>query len=140
MEATVNFKKRKGLQVAIKKIKATSEQWGLDFDFTLEFDMGITTVWQDKTYTLEDNLRSSLEFFTGGKEMIEDSDGDLCIAYAKFIGQKVVLESMDWNVDGIIRQFDNAEGYLALDGSTGVKLNRADDFQIEDEFTAKEIS
>jgi hypothetical protein len=126
--------------MAIKKIKATSEQWGLDFDFILEYDTDVTTEYHGQVNTLEENLKLSLGFFTGGSEVLEDSDGDVYIAYARFIGQKVVTEAMTWNVDGIIRQFENAEGYMGLDGSTGVKLVRADDFQIEDEFSAVEIS
>ena len=126
--------------MAIRKIKATSEQWGLDFDFTLEFDTEKTTTWGKKTYTLDEVLKSSLEFFSRGPELIEDADGDLCKAYAMLIGPKIVLESMEWNLNGIIRHFDNEEGYLKLDGTNGVTLIRSDSFEIEDEFSTEDIS
>ena len=125
--------------MAIRKIKVTSDQWGLDWDCILEFDTESTIVTSEKTYTLDENLRLSLEFFSGGTEAIEDAEGDLCIAYAKFIAHKILLESMEWNLDGIIRSFVNAEGYLSIDGTQGVKLIRADDYEIEEEFSAVEI-
>ena len=127
------------MTMATRKIKATSEQWGLDFDFTLEFDMDGVFEFGDKKYTTLEMVQMSLDFFTGGQEAIEDSDGDICIAYAKFIGQKVVRESMDWNLKGIISAFNDAEGYLTLDGTNGVTLIRSDTFEIEEEFSAEEI-
>ena len=127
------------LTMAIKKIKVTTEQSGIDWDCILEFDTEKTTEYHGKIYTLEDSLKTSLNFFLGGKELLEDSDGDSYIAYARFIGQKILTHSMTWNDDGIINQFKNAEGYLRLDGSHGVKLISAGDFSIENEFSAIEI-
>lgn len=125
--------------MSIIRVNSTSNQFGIDWDCTLEFDTEKTTEYGGKIYTLDENLRSSLDFFSGGEEVLEESNGNLYIAYAKFISKKILIESMDWNVSGIIDQFKDSEGYLELDGSQGVTLIYADGFEIDNDFSAAEI-
>lgn len=58
--------------------------------------------------------------------------------YAKKLAQKIIIDSMELNIEGVKDVFEDAEGFPKLDGSTGVELVYCecwsfddDDFEIE---------
>ena len=124
--------------MSIRKIIVSSSQ--CYWECTIAFDTSKTTTCNGKEYTLDDNLRESLEFFSAGKDAIKEANGDLCNAYARFISRTIMKDSMDHTLAGIIELFNGYEGYLPLDGSSGVTLVRMADFEIEDEFDTEELS
>ena len=120
----------------VKRIKATSEDWGTDWSCTFEFDLDTQGA---KGETIEDFLRETLLFFMGGKQKISEAGGDLFIAFSNMMGYHVMRKSEDWNIDGVIRHLKDEEGFIPLDGSFGVKLVDMDSFEISEEFESEVI-
>jgi len=69
-----------------------------------------------------------------------DKENDPYEEYAKKLAQAIIIDSMEWNVEGVKDQFKNAEGYPKLDGSSGVLLVRCDPWEFsDDDFEIKKL-
>ncbi len=101
------------------KFKLTYDWW----EAILEIDGS-----KDTIRVMEDQLL----FWMGGQERIDDEDGDIVRAYLKMLCTKLLLLSMDWNIDGINHALKESEGWALLDGSFGVKLVSVDRWELSE--------
>ena len=74
-----------------------------------------------------------------GPSRVEDCEGDVQTAWLIHFGQTAMVDSLDWNITGVKRQFTDREGWAPLDGSCGIELIRCDSLEFDrDEFDVKE--
>jgi hypothetical protein len=83
------------------------------------------------------NIKDQLSFFMGGQRTIDNAENneEIIEAYLRQIARPLVIESMDWNIKGVIDKIadDMYEGFLPIDGSFGVKLLRIDSWEFSEE-------
>ena len=85
-------------------------------------------------------MREQLLFWMGGQRMIDDADGDVEEAYLKMLAVELINSSMDYTLSGVLKDFEEKEGWATLDGTFGVKLISVNEWKFdEDEFFFEEI-
>lgn len=77
-------------------------------------------------------MKEQLLFWSGGKSRIQEQNENIEKAYLIMLGQHLIDESMQWNIDGIKSQFDDKEGWCDLRGGCGVTLISCDTWSFED--------
>jgi len=118
--------------MATKKYKISYEWW----EAVLEIEHTEQTL---------NNIKEQLTFFMGcPKSTQESTDWDgLVSRYLRQIAPHLLWESMEWNLTGVIRQFQEGgkyEGYLPIGGEFGVKLILIDTWEFpSDEFNVEEV-
>jgi hypothetical protein len=93
---------------------------------TLSYDWWEAIVEVDDTPSTIRVMKEQLLFWGGGQEWIDEEDGDIKAAYLKKLGRTLLVESMEWNLKGVLSAFENREGWAPLDGTYGVKLTQID--------------
>lgn len=85
-------------------------------------------------------MEDQLLFWSGGEDRIDREDGDVESAYLRMLGEAIITKSTRLTVQGIIRHFAEAEGWVPLDGSFGIRLVTVDTWEFEsDEFLIQEL-
>ena len=69
--------------------------------------------------------------------MINDAGGDVELAYLRFLGENLIVESIDKPLSGILREWQQREGWCSLDGSHGIKLVYVDEWEFGDDFVVE---
>jgi len=86
-----------------------------------------------------DTMREMLLFWMGGQDRIDDCEGDVQTAWLLFFAQRAIVESVQWNLQGVKSQFEQREGWAPLDGSCGIELIACDSLDFEtDDFSVTE--
>lgn len=80
-----------------------------------------------------DKMKEQVQFWVHGEQWIKEADGDVELAYLRMLGQSLIAESMQWNLYGILKEWENREGWYPLDGSGGVKLVSVDRWEFSDD-------
>lgn len=104
--------------------------------YKIQFDWWTCTIEFDPTLFTKVLLDECLDFFSWEY----DEDDDPYEEYAKKLALEIIIESMLKNREGVIRIFNEKEGFPPLDGSMGVSLMQcecwrfySDDFEIVNE-------
>lgn len=73
------------------------------------------------------------EFWSGSKERLAEYDGEIVPAFLSFLTKEIFMISISgrWYKERIIREFEDKEGFMSLDGSYGIKLLSVDIFNEE---------
>jgi hypothetical protein len=112
--------------------------------FKLTFDWWEAVVEIEQNEKTIGHIKDQLSFFTGGQRTIDNAENneEIIEAYLRQIARSLVVESMDWKLEGVIDQIadDMYEGFLPIDGSFGVKLVSIDNWEFsEEDFDIKEM-
>tara|TARA_R110002072_G_scaffold299355_1_gene474683 strand:+ start:379 stop:744 length:366 start_codon:yes stop_codon:yes gene_type:complete len=93
----------------MKKVKVTFDWW----------EMLVEINPCDKTLA---GMKEQLLFWTGGEGCIDAEDGDIESAFLKMLAAEILPLSQEYNLRGINNYFNEAEGWLPVDGTFGVKV------------------
>lgn len=86
---------------------------------------GSITVEIDFTNTkMSDMIKEMVEFWSGWKERLKDNSNDYIKTFLKQLCERSlsIAFEKDYNIDGVISEFDSEEGYYKMDGSDGILL------------------
>lgn len=97
----------------MKKVKLSFDWW----DAVVEIDDS------PKTLGL---MQEQVLFWMGGPELIDDEGGNIEKAYLKMLAKEILFLSAEYNLYGVISEFENKEGWASLDGRHGVRLTSID--------------
>jgi hypothetical protein len=93
--------------------------------------------------TCLDAMRVMVEFWTDWEYRLDMNDGDLTKTFLQQLAREIVYivtEDSMAGVETIIREFNNREGWCPMDGSFGIKITSADNFDIpHDQFEIEEV-
>lgn len=83
-----------------------------------------------------DYMKATLDFFTGGDDLIDDCNGNIEKAFAFLVAEYVLSH---YQLTPLYRMFEDAEGYCfaKIDGSDGVRIFDFDEpeFYVFDDIT-----
>lgn len=85
---------------------------------------------QDKE--TETRCREMVEFFANGERRLKRHNNDAYKAFASFVAPEIMWLSADYNLQGIIKAFENKEGFYSFTEENGIRLKHADDFIMDD--------
>ena len=92
-------------------------------------------------FTTMDIMKEMIGFWMGGEGRLDDNDGDVTKTFLQQLGREIfiILSNSNWNVNGVIAEFENREGWAAMNGSFGIKIIDTDvvefshsDFEVEE--------
>lgn len=116
---------------------------GGEITVEIDFDKVNLTYGEVETPILE-TIEVMVQFWTSSDQLIEEYDGDYVLAFLQNLCQKSLALQFEYykNTEGVIRLFDNQEGYCAMDGSMGIKLLEVSEMELSDfeDYTIKEIT
>ncbi len=101
----------------------------VEIDFSYKIDVG-----EGEIYLVEDDIKEMVDFWITKEERLMDSDGDYTIAFLKQLHAEVMEISIEYNYNlwGIIEEFNDREGWSKMDGSRGIKLIHFEEPEIFD--------
>ena len=109
----------------------------------IDFDKVNLTYGDVETPILE-TIEAMVQFWTSSDQLIEEYDGDYVLAFLQNLCQKSLALQFEFykNTEGVIRLFDNQEGYCAMDGSMGIKLLSVTEMNLSsaEDYAIKEIT
>lgn len=107
----------------------------IDFDFVWHYG--------DRKMTMKDSIVEMVDFWSGRENRLECNDNNYLNAFLKQLCQEVLVVSFEgnWNKAGVIDQFDNKEGWMAIDGSYGILLLDSSMMNLDnqDDYSIKEL-
>jgi len=87
-------------------------------------------------------MKEMILFWNGGAERLQDNDGDITKTFLQQLAREITIIqiSNNYNIKGVISEFNNMEGWMAMDGSSGIKIMYVDnppfpeheDFEVEE--------
>lgn len=93
---------------------------------------------EDFMYTYGDNQKEKckaaiimmVEFWANSKSLLDDNDGDYTKAFLKMLAREcfLIVTTTQYNLNGVIDEFVNREGWCRMDGSMGIKITSVDEF------------
>jgi len=88
----------------------------INFDFKNDFGYG--------PVSMDGCIQMMVDFWNGAEGRLNENEGDYLRTFLKQLCQRCLIVSIEYNrnVDGVIKQFVNEEGWMAMDGSCGIKL------------------
>jgi len=125
--------------MAVKQHRLVMNQtyWEMQVEIDEDF---VYTYGDNKKETCKAAIITMVEFWANHKSLLDDNDGDYTKAFLKMLAREVYLiaASKPFNIKGIMREFEDREGWCNMDGSFGIKLIKVDevdpdysDFEIE---------
>jgi len=97
----------------------------------ISFDWWEAEVEIDESEKTLEIMRSQIMFWMDGEKELVRYDGNAEKAYLKMLGQELLPMSREYNLSGILSEFEDLEGWAPLDGSFGVKLISVDSWYFE---------
>jgi hypothetical protein len=94
----------------------------------LPWEMSIQLKQDEKTKSL---CLEVLSFFSGGEGHIRRADGDIFKAYVMFVAPTILFKSADHTLEGVVRQFDDLEGFYPWTEENGIRLTQVDELLID---------
>lgn len=103
----------------MRRVRISYQDWDAD----LEIAEGFT-----------DRMREQVEFWHGGEQRLRRLDGDVEKAYLEILAVELIILSIEFSVEGVIREFQNfkREGWYPIDGSYGVRLIAIDNWSFDE--------
>jgi len=98
----------------------------------LTYDWWEAVLEVDESKATKAVMKEQLLFWLGGQDRINEADGDVEKAYLKMLAGRLILLSMEWNVEGVKDQIKESEGWVPIDGTYGVKLVSIDAWEFSE--------
>jgi len=75
------------------------------------------------------------KFWSGHQQRLDDENGDITATFLKLLcGTALTVQKAgDYNLYGVVQEFNDMEGWCRLDGSEGIKLTSIDGLTYTDE-------
>lgn len=91
------------------------------------------TVEIDHTRATDKVIRTMVEYWTGWEERLDNNDGDYNKTFLQQLAREINYIQIQDNVmlKGVLKEFENREGWLPMDGSYGIEITHIDDFTFE---------
>jgi hypothetical protein len=129
--------------MAIKKYKIEHEPTEGEIIVEIDFDF-INYFGGDDPITMENVIKMLVEFWSGYEYDLEENNHNYLDTFLKSLCNSVLVTALvgNWNLDGVISEFENKEGWPSLDGSYGIKLVRIESMNLshQPDFIIKELS
>lgn len=90
--------------------------------------------WWDALIEINDNqetreaIKRQLLSFSDGQQLIDAEGGDIIQAYLKQMSTQLITASIDCTLSGVVKLYQQKDGFIPLDGSKGVKLLSIDNW------------
>lgn len=90
--------------------------------------------WWDALLEISDNqetkeaIKKQLLFFSDGQKLLDAENGDVIQAYLKQMSTQFITASIDCTQSGVMKLFQDKDGFVPIDGSKGVKLLSIDNW------------
>lgn len=109
------------------KLEMNQTHWEMQVEIDEEL---IYPYGDNKTSTCKEAIITMVEFWANHKSLLEDNDGDYTKAFLKMLARECFLITVEkqYNLNGLIEEFEDREGWCNMDGSFGIKIIQADDF------------
>ncbi len=108
---------------------------------TVQIDFGFK-IKHNPNFTVEGAIKEMVEFWTGYEKRLDQNDGDYTKTFLKQLCQECIVIQMseNYNLLGIIKEFNDREGWNKMDGDYGIEIvsfeptdfSDQSDYEIED--------
>lgn len=83
--------------------------------------------WWEATIKIDEEkakeaIKEMVEFWMGWESRLGLNDGDYTKTFLQQLSRNILIESMDYNLHGIISKYDDREGWTKMDGSKGIEI------------------
>jgi len=106
-----------------------------DWECTIQIDFShiLEKYSKEKPFTVEDAIKSMVEFWSGHEAILEEEEGNYTTAFLRMIARSIFYEmcSKNYSLEGIIARYDDREGWYKMDGSEGFKIISVDEFRAD---------
>lgn len=95
-----------------------------------------------ETLTVADTIKIMVEFWWDWESRLFYNNGDYTITFLQQLANEILttIISNNYNLDGVIYDFNNKEGWCPMDGSHGIKIINADEVDFRDrDFQVSEV-
>lgn len=77
-----------------------------------------------------DVIKEMVEFWSDWEQLLSDNDGDYINAFVQQLARQAFLicAAHNYNTFGVVEEFKDMEGWVAMDGSCGITLVSTDDY------------
>jgi hypothetical protein len=91
------------------------------------------TVVVDHTPEVDNAINSMVEFWVGHEDRLSANEGDYTKTFLQQLGREInyIQAEQHVNLTGVLKAFDNREGWCKMDGSAGIEIIAAEDFSFE---------
>ena len=114
------------------KIGAYELDWWarVEIDFDKTFEMG------NEVISTEMAIKMMVEFWSGWQWKLKDNHNDYTLLFLKNLTAEIIGEIAEnnYNLQGVLSHFRNAEGWCRMDGSAGITILDVDEFRWSDNF------
>lgn len=76
----------------------------------------------------EEAIKKQLLSFSDGEKLLNSENGDVIQAYLKQMSTQLITASIDCTLSGVVKLFQDKDGFVPLDGSKGLKLLSIDNW------------
>ena len=120
--------------MALKKytIKYPDIYWECEIEIDEDF---ITPTYKksDPPVTTKDRIKQMVEFWSDWEDRLEDNDGDYTKTFLQQLASRCleIVISNNYNLFGVIGEFEEAEGWFKMNGSYGITITSVDDFEFQ---------
>lgn len=113
-------------------------------EIKVEIDFDHVNTYGDQIFSMEDFIKMQVDFWDGHKARLNDNKGDYIATYLKQLCQCCLRMGVDnnYNLEGIIRKFENLEGWARMDGRDGIWLLSFEniDLGVQEDYTITNYS
>ncbi len=104
-------------------------------EIRIEIDFDFVNHYGDKAFTMDEWLKELVEFWSGADFRLKENNDNYLHTFLKYLCPEVLSVQIEFNrgVSAVIKQFENREGWCALDGSAGIKLTSVDGMEFSDQ-------
>ncbi|MHB8209121.1 DUF2528 family protein [Mucilaginibacter sp.] len=104
-------------------------QIAIDEDFKVPFINDETKLPEDTKWA----IKEMVEFWGWWQERLDRNEGDYTKTFLQQLAREInyIQVEYDYNLRGVIEEFENREGWFKMDGSLGIEILSIDDFEME---------
>lgn len=115
----------------IKKFSVIHEPTG--GQLTVEIDFSFKAKLGEKELTINDFIKSMVEFWTDSEDRLSFNKESYLRTFLKQLCQKSLelANQYNKNTNGVIRLFEEEEGYCLMDGSAGIKIIEVSQMELD---------
>lgn len=108
----------------------------IDFDKTFKYNP------EGETFTTMESIKDMVQFWANWQEDLKECDNDYVRCFLFSLAKQAFRVGLyhDWNEQGIIDHFAEAEGWSNMDGSHGIEIYSFSNMVLSaDDFTFKKV-
>ena len=101
------------------------------------------TIAIDHSPEVDARIKEMVEHWTGYKGRLADNKGDYTKTFLQDLAREInyIQAEYNYNLEGVIGEFDNRDGYYKMDGTMGITIVDIDDFEMQhSEYVVTEIA